>query len=66
MPAYIQHRQHHEVEPFTIICPSCLRQPMHVVEVQPHWSMTKLDFIYECADCGIEVKKTVAKAELPN
>ncbi len=66
MPAYIQHRQHHEVEPFTIICPSCLRQPMHVVEVQPHWSLTKLDFIYECSDCGTEVKKTVAKAELPN
>jgi hypothetical protein len=66
MPAYIQHRQHHEVEPFAIVCPCCLRLPMHVVEVQPHWSMTKLDFIYECADCGIEVKKTVAKAELPN
>jgi len=66
MPAYIQHRQHHEVEPFTIICPSCLRQPMHVVEVQPHWSMTKLDFIYECSDCGTEVKKTVVKAELRN
>ena len=36
---------------------------MHVVEVQPHWSMTKLDFIYECTDCGIEVKKTVTKTD---
>ena len=66
MPAYIQHRQHHEVEPIAIVCPCCLRLPMHVVEVQHHWSMTKLDFIYECSDCGTEVKKTVAKAELPN
>ena len=68
MPAYIQHHQHHdhEVEPFAIVCPYCLRQHMYVVEVQPHWSMTKLDFIYECSDCGTELKKTVIKTELPH
>jgi DNA-directed RNA polymerase subunit RPC12/RpoP len=36
------------------------------VDVQPHWSMTKLDFIYECSECGTEVKMTVVKAELTN
>ena len=25
MPAYIQHRQHHEVEPFAIVCPCCFK-----------------------------------------
>ena len=64
MPAYIQHREQHEAEPFAIFCPSCLDLTMHVVEVQTHWSMTKLDFIYECSDCGTEVKKTVTKPEL--
>jgi DNA-directed RNA polymerase subunit RPC12/RpoP len=25
--------------------------------------MSKIDFIYECADCGAEIKKTVVKPE---
>ena len=26
--------------------------PMYVREVEPHWSLAKIDFVYECADCG--------------
>jgi DNA-directed RNA polymerase subunit RPC12/RpoP len=26
--------------------------------------MAKIDFIYECADCGAEVRQTVRKPEL--
>jgi hypothetical protein len=37
--------------------------PMYVREVEPHWSMTKIDFIYECSDCGAEVRQTVRKAQ---
>jgi hypothetical protein len=36
---------------------------MYVRDVEPHWSMSKIDFIYECADCGAEIKKTVIKPE---
>jgi C4-type Zn-finger protein len=61
MPAYIQH---HEAEIAAIVCPTC-RGPlaMHVRDVEPHWSMAKIDFTYECSDCGTEVKKTVTKPE---
>ena len=61
MPAYIQH---HEVESAAIVCPSCIGLPMYVIDIQPHWSMAKIDLIYECADCGTEVKKTMTKPEL--
>jgi uncharacterized Zn finger protein len=60
MPAYVQH---HEVESADIFCPSCSRLPMYVRDVEPQWSMAKIDFIYECADCGAEIKKTVTKPE---
>jgi hypothetical protein len=36
---------------------------MYVRAVEPHWSMAKIDFIYECSDCGAEIKKTVTKPE---
>jgi hypothetical protein len=36
---------------------------MHVSDVQPHWSMEKIDFIFECADCGAGVTRTVIKPE---
>ena len=53
MPAYIQH---HTAENTAIFCPSCLGfLPMFVRDVEPHWSMAKIDFIYECSDCGGEV-----------
>ena len=55
MPAYIQHR---EIETPVILCPGCVGLlPMYVREVEPHWSMAKIDFIYECADCGAEVRR---------
>jgi hypothetical protein len=58
MPAYIQH---HEVESTEVICPCCIGLPMYVRDVEPHWSMAKIDFLFECADCGAEIKKTVIK-----
>jgi len=61
MPAYIQH---HTAENAAIFCPSCLGfLPMFVRDVEPHWSMAKIDFIYECSDCGAEVRQTVTKPE---
>jgi len=58
MPAYIRH---HDVEPAFIICPSCVGLPMYVKDVEPHWSLAKIDFTYECPDCGTEVRKTMVK-----
>jgi hypothetical protein len=61
MPAYVQH---HEIEMAAIICPGCIGLlPMYVRDVEPHWSMAKIDFIYECSDCGAEVRQTVTKPE---
>ncbi len=60
MPAYIHH---YDAEPSFMICPSCERLPMYVKEVAPHWSMAKIDFTYECSDCGAEIRQTVAKPE---
>jgi hypothetical protein len=40
--------------------------PMHVRDVEPHWSMAKIEFIYECSDCGCEVRQTVSKPEHRN
>ena len=36
---------------------------MFVRDVEPHWSMAKIDFIYECPDCGAEVRQTITKPE---
>jgi hypothetical protein len=59
MPAYIQHR---EIETPVILCPGCVGLlPMYVREVEPHWSMARIDFIYECGDCGAEVRQTITK-----
>ena len=57
MPAYIHH--HNEVEPAMVICPSCVGLLMYVREVQPHWSMARIDLIYECVDCGAEIRETI-------
>jgi hypothetical protein len=62
MPAYIHH--HDEFEPGFVICPSCVGLEMYVRDVEPHWSMAKIDFTYECADCGTEVRQTIVKPEL--
>jgi hypothetical protein len=60
MPAYVQHR---EIGVDLIVCPNCLGLPMYVRDVEPHWSMAKIDFTYECFDCGTEVRQTVIKPE---
>jgi hypothetical protein len=61
MPAYIQHN---EVEDVAIFCPSCIGLlPMYVRDVEPHWSMAKIEFVYACSDCGSEVRLTVSKPE---
>ena len=31
-----------------------------------HWSMAKIDFTYECANCGAQIRQTVTKPELLN
>jgi hypothetical protein len=54
MPAYIH--QHDEIEPAFVICPSCVGLPMYVRDVEPHWSMAKIEFTYECSDCGAELR----------
>jgi hypothetical protein len=62
MPAYVQH--HELVETPPVVCPGCIGLlPMYVRDVEPHWSMAKIDFIYECSDCGAEVRQTVTKPE---
>ena len=63
MPAYIHH---HDAEPAFVICPSCVGLPMYVKDVAPHWTMAKIDFTYECSDCGAEVRQTVTKADVLN
>ena len=61
MPAFIPR---HDAESSFIICPSCERLPMYVKDVAPHWSMAKIDFTYECSDCGAEIIQTMTKPEL--
>lgn len=60
MPAYIQR---HEVESAAIVCPNCIGFSMHVSDVVPHWNLAKIDFTYECSDCGAEIRKTITKPE---
>ena len=63
MPAYIQH---HDAESAFTICPSCERLPMYIKDVAPHWSIATIDFTYECSNCGVQIRQTVAKPELLN
>jgi DNA-directed RNA polymerase subunit RPC12/RpoP len=59
MPAYVQH---HDLECAPVICPSCVGlRPMFVRFVEPHWSMATIDFVYECSDCGAEVRETLKR-----
>ena len=59
MPAFVHH---HEVEMPAVSCPGCIGlQPMYVRDIEPHWNMARIDFIYECSDCGAEVRHTVSK-----
>jgi hypothetical protein len=62
MPAYTQHHpKHHDVDAALTICPSCLRLPMQIREVLPRWDLARVDFVYECPMCCIEIRETVAK-----
>ncbi len=63
MPAYIRH---HDVEQPFMICPSCVGLAMSIKDVVPHWSRAKIDFTYECSDCGTEITHSVTKPELLN
>ena len=63
MPAYIHH---HDPEPPVIMCRSCARLPMYITDVAPHWSTAKIDFTYECSNCGAQIKQTVTKPERLN
>ena len=63
MPAFILH---HDIEHHTNmapeICPSCMGlRPMYLREIEPHWSTSEIDFVYECFDCGAEVRQTLKK-----
>jgi hypothetical protein len=61
MPAYIHHQ---EIEKIPNVCPSCIGLlPMFIRNVEPHWSMEKIDFIFECPDCGANVRQTISKPE---
>jgi hypothetical protein len=60
MPAYVQDR---EIDSALIVCPNCLGLPMYVKDVEPLWSIAKIYFVYECSDCGAEIKKTLTKPE---
>ena len=62
MPAYIHYQD--DTEPAYVICPSCAGLPMYIRDVEPHWSMAKIDLTYECSDCGAEIRQTVIKPEL--
>jgi hypothetical protein len=70
MPAYAQPRYlqshdaplHGTVEMPPVICPDCVGVlPMVMRNVEPHWTGAKIDFIYECSDCGSEVRDTLTK-----
>ena len=65
MPAYVQHREIVEAPP--VVCPGCIGLvPMFVRNVEPHWNLATIDFVYECVDCGEEVRQTMTKPEQPH
>jgi len=39
---------------------------MYIKDVAPHWSIATIDFTYECSNCGVQIRQTVAKPELLN
>jgi len=61
MPAYIHH---HEVGMVPVLCPGCIGLlPMVMRDVEPQWSKQRIDFIYECSDCGAEVRQSLTKPQ---
>jgi DNA-directed RNA polymerase subunit RPC12/RpoP len=72
MPAYAQPHYlpshealfHGSVETPPVVCPDCIGVlPMVMREVETHWTEAKIDFIYECSDCGAEVRHTLTKQQ---
>ena len=47
-------------------CPSCTGLPIYIKHVAPNWSMAKIDFTYECSNCGAQIRQTMTKPELLN
>lgn len=37
---------------------------MYLRDVEPHWDAAKIDFTYECSDCGAEIRHTMVKPQL--
>jgi hypothetical protein len=37
---------------------------MVVRDVEPHRHAARMDFIYECSDCGAEVRQSVTRPQL--
>jgi hypothetical protein len=35
--------------------------PLYLRDVVPHWNLATIDVIYECSECGTEVRTTVTK-----
>jgi hypothetical protein len=59
MPAYIQH---HDAGMAPVLCPGCIGLlPMVVRDVEPQPGTERIDFIYECSDCGAEVRQSVTR-----
>jgi hypothetical protein len=55
---------HHQVasETVAVICPGCVGiLPMVVRDVTPDWGMAKVDVVFECSDCGAEVRQTMTQ-----
>ncbi len=62
MPAYIHHQA---IEMAPVLCPGCIGQlPMYVRQIEPHWRSEKIEIIYECQNCGTEVRQTVGRPQL--
>lgn len=51
----------HDARPAVVVCPQCAQRLMEIKDVQ--WAAAKLEFTFECADCGTELSKTVAGEE---
>ena len=65
MPAFIQHHdiQHH-AQMAPEICPNCMGLlPMYVRQIEPHWNASEIDCVYECFDCGAELRQTLRKPQ---
>jgi hypothetical protein len=63
MPAYMHHHRI-ETETVAVICPGCIGiLPMVVRDVAPDWGMAKVDVVFECSDCGAEVRQTMTRSQ---